>query len=164
MTKFLKIFINIIVVILFVLIGITFLLPIFGLKLYTVVSGSMEPNIPVGAIVISREVEPQTIELNDVIIFKASNDSSTMITHRVVDIKEEDDEFITKGDNNKDIDINPVNYSQLAGKVVFSLPILGYFYYFLGSLGGKIIMVGVLALLIILSIVLDNSKKKKENE
>ena len=89
-----------------------------GYQLYTVVSGSMEPAIPVGSLVYIKYVEPGDIETGDIIAFYGSDAQGSIITHRVVSNSNAMGEFITKGDANAENDMNPVTYEQYVGKMV----------------------------------------------
>ena len=73
----------------------------FGYNIYTVISGSMEPAIPVGSLVYVKYQEPETIQKKDVIAFYGAKDASSIVTHRVVTNKKLSGEFITKGDANQ---------------------------------------------------------------
>ena len=78
-------------------------------SLYTIISGSMEPNIRVYDVVIDVAVSsPEKIKKGDVITFKSSGGISKglIVTHRVVDIKLVNGkyEYVTKGDWNATID------------------------------------------------------------
>ena len=111
---------------LMLIVAMVLLLPgLFGIRPYVVYSGSMEPKIPTGAVVFTKEgaYSPET---GDIITF---HNEDTVVTHRVV--KKEEGTFITKGDANKNADPIPVAKSQIIGRVVFCLPYLGYVIYFL---------------------------------
>ena len=99
---------------------------IFGFTPYIIVSGSMEPNIPVDNIIITRKVKPEDIKVGDVISFKDKNED-IVITHRVVEVKDINGIYFyqTKGDNNSSVDQNLVPYSQIQGKYMFKVPFLG---------------------------------------
>lgn len=116
----------------------------YGAKLYSVMSGSMEPNIPVGSLIISTKGEYNT---GDVIIYK-SGDSST--THRIVDVKTDGQEslFLTKGDANNSNDGKLVSKSLILGKVFFAIPLLGYFSAYIKTLPGLIIFIVIPATVI----------------
>lgn len=156
--KFFQILINAFVVLLFLFLITLLALPFFGFTPHAVVSGSMEPRLPVGSLILSKVTEPKIIKEGDIITFRISHNSVNKATHRVVMVEESS--FITKGDNNKDIDVNPISFKDLIGKVVFSLPLLGFFYYFLSTLAGKIVVGGVFMLLILLSMLLDKIGNK----
>ena len=117
-----------------------------GIDSYVVVSGSMEPAIPVGSMVYSRPVDPATLQPGDIIVFYGSNqDASVPVTHRVVENHTETGEIITKGDANANADMQPAAYINIAGKVVAHIPKLGLPASLLATLTGKI----ALAMLII---------------
>ena len=95
---------------------------LFGYEIYEVVSGSMEPEIPVGSVVYVAAVEPGDIQENDIIAFRSGQ---TIITHRVVTNRRLDGEFITKGDANEQEDMNSVPYENLIGRVEHHFPVVG---------------------------------------
>ena len=84
-----------------------------GYQIYSVVSGSMEPAIPVGSLVYIKAVEPAGLETDDVIAFYGARDSASIITHRIVENRVLMGEFITKGDANQTEDMNPVPYADV---------------------------------------------------
>ena len=93
---------------------------------YVVVSGSMEPSIPVGSIVYSKKVDPATLRTGDVIVFFGTVQGTTPITHRVVLNDPTTGAIITKGDANANQDINPVTYDNVVGKVAAHIPRVGF--------------------------------------
>ena len=93
---------------------------------YVVVSGSMEPNIPVGSIVYSKEVDPALLRSGDVIVFIDETRGSTPITHRVVSNNPFTKSIITKGDANANQDANPVSYDNVIGLVTMHIPRVGF--------------------------------------
>ena len=86
-----------------------------GYRLYTVVSGSMEPEIPVGSLVFVHDAAPEDMVEGDVIAFYGAVDSSAVITHRVLSNSITMGQFITKGDANEEQDVNPVPYDNFIG-------------------------------------------------
>lgn len=91
----------------------------FGVGLATVLSGSMEPALSVGDLIIVSERE--AYEVGEVIVFQ---DGRTPVTHRIVEI-DEDGKIITRGDANNTNDA-PIFPEQIKGEVIFSVPLLGY--------------------------------------
>ena len=97
---------------------------LFGYRAYTIVTGSMEPTISVGQTVLVKEVDPETLEVGDIITF-TSRDAAiygSANTHRIYSITEDSDGnkcFITKGDANSSEDGLYVYPSEIHGKVVF---------------------------------------------
>ena len=102
---------------------------VLGIRNFTVLSGSMEPNIPTGSLVL---VAPQqTYKNGDVISF--NQDGQLVITHRVVKIVSEgaEKQYITKGDANKINDKALVPNNSVLGKEIFLIPYVGSFSLFL---------------------------------
>ena len=141
-----------------------------GIRTYVVISGSMEPAIPTGSMVYSKEVDPKTLETGDVIVFYSSNaapggtDTKDIIpiTHRVVSNDTAAGEITTKGDANEQNDISKVTYMNVEGKVIFHVPHLGYLASPLSSTMGKI----SLALIILAGYLLaeaGSSMRKRSN-
>ena len=93
-----------------------------GFEVYNVVSGSMEPSIPVGSMVFVKPAEWQEIEEGDVIAYDSNG---SVVTHRVTESRFVEGEFITKGDANEEEDLTAVPYSALIGRVEWSVPYLG---------------------------------------
>lgn len=124
----------------------------FGYNIYTVISGSMEPTIPVGSLVYVKYQEPETIQKKDVIAFYGAKDASSIVTHRVVTNKKLSGEFITKGDANQTKDMNPVNYNNYMGKVVLSIPVIGGIAQSLTTGSGKIALFCLIAFILLLEI------------
>ena len=139
---------------------------LFGLQVYAVLSGSMEPAYHVGSIIYVKSVDPGEIEVGDPITF-VMNEELTVATHRVVRIDTENRAFYTKGDANNDPDAAPVNFNNLLGKPVFTIPYLGYVSSFVQSPPGIYIAVGVGALLLALAFLPDmlgsDKKHKRKN-
>lgn len=123
-----------------VLFALTFGSRLFGLTPYSIQSGSMEPSYPVGSLIYVQTSDTDSIKVNDVITFKNSK-SSLILTHRVVRIDSANKLLYTKGDANSSEDPSPVSYSEVIGKPVFNLPVLGYILTFLSTIFGKILTI-----------------------
>lgn len=125
---------------------------LFGLQVYTVLSGSMEPNYHVGSIIYVKDVEPDTLQVGDAISFMISE--STVATHRIIEILPDEEDpnvirFRTKGDNNDIPDTNPVHCNNVLGKVVGTVPLLGYVSNFVQNPPGTYITIGAVAILVL---------------
>lgn len=114
---------------------------IAGYSGYVVVSGSMEPAIPVGSMVYSKPADPATLQTGDVIVFVDESRGTTPITHRVVSNDTASGTITTKGDANEHQDINPVTYDNVVGKVVMHIPHIGFTAAALTSVLGKAVAV-----------------------
>jgi len=97
---------------------------LFGYKAFIVLSGSMEDEINIGDIIISKEVPENELGINDIISFKSGK---SITTHRIVLINDIDGTswYTTKGDANNTNDMNPVEYSNIEGKLVYVIPKIG---------------------------------------
>lgn len=139
---------------------------LFGVQVFTVLSGSMEPEIHTGSIIYVVDTDPSELKVRDVITYRLTGQTNS--THRIVDIQEENGklQFFTKGDNNNAADPNPVSEDKLIGKVVFSIPLLGYLLNFVQQPPGSYIAIAVAAVLLLMIIVPDlifDDKKKEED-
>lgn len=135
----------------------------FGIEPYGILSNSMEPDYPVGSIVYVKKVSPQDIQINDVITFQLGTANENVATHRVIMIDLDQQEFYTKGDNNKDMDAFPVVYSRLIGKVILCIPMLGHFYMALVSIYGMTCCVFMFLMMIILWMLVYKWKSELRN-
>ncbi len=97
---------------------------IFGYEVYHVETGSMEPALPAGSIIYVEKTEPDTVLAGDIIAYNAGD---AVITHRVVENRFVEGEFITKGDANPQEDFTRVQYADLVGRVKYHFPLLGRF-------------------------------------
>lgn len=96
----------------------------FGYSFFKVTTGSMEPTISVGALILTQDVPIHTIELDDVVSFFSRDAymNGRIITHRVVakEIGRTGQVLLTtRGDANSSTDIYSVNEENLIGKVVW---------------------------------------------
>ena len=123
---------------------------VFGYQLYTVVSGSMEPAIPVGSLLYIQSAQPENMVPDDVIAFYGGRDSTAVITHRVVENREFMGEFITKGDANEKEDMKPVSYDNFIGKVRLAIPAAGKAAQVFSDTPGKIAAAGLIVLAVFL--------------
>lgn len=99
-----------------------------GFRPQPVLSGSMEPSVPVGSLAIARTVPAATMREGDVITFARPNTPGETITHRVVGIERVDGVPVlrTKGDANASQDPWTVPMSGNVGRTVATLPYAGH--------------------------------------
>ena len=97
---------------------------VFGCRFFYIVTGSMEPTIPVGAAVMVHQEPGNDYKVGDVITFKASQQaiSGQPNTHRIVakDTVNGTIVYTTKGDANNAIDAEPVFADNVYGKVIWT--------------------------------------------
>ncbi len=140
--------------------------PLYGA--YVIVSGSMEPTIKIKDAIVIKRYDDEMLKIGDIITYKSEDPYfyGIMITHRIVDIIEENDEtvYVTKGDHNTTRDRLPVKAGQIYGKVIMVIPKIGYIQSFLATSYGWIIAVVIPCLGIIISDIIKLVKNvKKEN-
>lgn len=112
--------------ILFIIFMVLFGLGVFNVKPLVIASNSMLPKIRKGDIVIIKDIDVNKIKKGDVIRYKMDG---YYVVHRVVLIRTDEKgkrEFVTKGDNNNDVDLFAVKEYQVDGIVKLDIPYLGY--------------------------------------
>lgn len=135
---------------------------LLGLRVFNVISGSMEPTYSVGDLLYVREVDPESVRVGDPITF-VLNEDLVVATHRVVDIDRENSRFYTKGDANENPDAAPVHFNNLVGVPVFHIPLLGYVSDYIQHPPGTYVAIAVGALLIAAVFLPDIFKKEKND-
>ena len=110
----------------FCVVIIWFAVGLFPFQPSVVLSGSMRPVMDAGDVVIIAKIPTDTIEVGDIIQFRMPEKITIM--HRVIEIQETGGakSFITKGDDNDAPDIDPVIPGNVIGKVVFTVPKIGW--------------------------------------
>lgn len=99
---------------------------IAGRKIYIVMSGSMAPAVQAGSVVVVQPLPAEEVQPGEIITFRGEN-SRGLTTHRVAHLETENGLlFYTRGDANEALDPLPVKAQQLVGKVVLTVPHLGY--------------------------------------
>lgn len=137
---------------------------VMGMQSYAIISGSMEPAYPTGTLVYAEPADGASLQPGDVAAFWRDED---VIVHRVEENNAEEGELITKGDANTDLDIRPVPYQHVLGRIVASVPFVGYFLMALGSTPGKLLLGWILlmgAAFCIVGSVVNNLARRREQE
>ncbi|MFA5095307.1 MAG: signal peptidase I [Candidatus Paceibacterota bacterium] len=114
----------ILLVIVFFLISI---LPIpGGFKSYVVLSGSMEPTIKTGSMIIVKPSEQYKID--DIVTFGPYSKIKPPVTHRIVETRVQNGAivYITKGDANNSNDTREILGKDIIGKMYLKIPYVGY--------------------------------------
>lgn len=160
--KICKVLSTIIMVVLLILAVLLIGPKLLGFQGYAVLSGSMEPDIPVGSIVYDKEVEPETLKIGDVITYQLSD--NTLVTHRIISIDANTEEIITKGDANDVEDGAPVSYSNVVGKMSFSVPLIGYITIYGKTKLGIAAVCGVIVVLLLVNFLPDIFKEDEKDD
>ena len=124
--------------------------PITGnIKTLSVLSGSMEPAIHTGSVII---IKPEsTYKVGDVITFGKNTKTDVPTTHRIAEMKIVSGEVVykTKGDANNAEDSTEITQKEVIGKVLFSIPYLGYIVDFVKKPIGLMLVIVVPAVIVI---------------
>jgi signal peptidase I len=118
----------------------------------TVLTGSMEPKIPKGSVVINQWTDQKNLKVGDVIAYQHPSDKKIIyITHRIVKIDKNGLlwRFETKGDANPASDFGMITQAGIEGKVIFTIPLIGYLIEFFKTPVGFILLVALPLLLYI---------------
>jgi len=142
---------------------------LFGIQVFTVLSGSMEPSYHTGSLIYVKKVDPFELEPGDVITFALDED--TVATHRVVGIVPDEEDpavirFRTKGDANDAEDATLVHYMNVIGSPIFTVPKLGYVSNYIQNPPGMYIAIAVAAILLLLVFLPDllfNDEEEKKS-
>lgn len=126
----------------------------FGVGASVVLSGSMEPALSVGDLLIFTEEE--NYEVGDVVVYQSGR---TSVVHRIVSL--EDQTVTTRGDANNTADA-PFDVSLLKGRVVLVLPLIGYLILALKTPVGTLLTIGAAVLLTELSY--HNQRRAQDDE
>ena len=115
-----------------------------GYSSYVIYSGSMEPTVKVGSLLVSRPVDVNDLRVGDVITYPSPGNHTTL-THRIVDMRQEDGEWVfqTKGDASPGPDPQEVILHGQATKMAFDIPYLGYVVDFAKSIQGVLLLLVV---------------------
>lgn len=123
-------------------------------QLFTITSGSMSPAIPTGSIVLIKSHPPYQLE--DIISYQTHANADlkkpgSIVTHRITKIHTDQNypTYTTQGDANQTPDPEAVPQARVLGKVIFTLPYLGYVGTFIKSPPGFIILIVIPATVIV---------------
>ena len=131
---------------------------VFGIKIFCIISGSMEPNINVNDVVIIKEVSQNEINTGDIISFVVNGET---ITHRIINIERNSNGdliYTTQGDNNNIEDKEKITFENIEGKYIGKIPKIGKI---IIALKSKITLGVVIAILIFFYLIEQNINNKK---
>lgn len=142
----------------------------FNYRMFTVISGSMEPMYNIGDVLISKEVESSKIKVGDTISYLGDKGDfrDKVITHQVIRIEKEGGEYLfyTKGLANI-VEDPVVHESQVYGVVIHKTLILSIIYKIVATPIGFYLFIIIPLMFIIGSEIivtlLDKEEKRREN-
>ena len=143
---------------------------LFGLQVYSVLSGSMEPEYPVGSLIYVKAVDYKELKVGDPITFLLDKD--TVVTHRIIEVLVDEEDpntirYFTQGDANGIPDAKSVHYKNIIGTPVFTIPYVGYVSNYIQNPPGMYIAISAGAILLMLVFLPDlftDDKKKPAQE
>ncbi len=115
-----------------------------GYQMLKVLSGSMEPAIHTGSVIIIKEAIDAPLKTGDIVTFRSAEYDSMLVTHRIIALEESDTgdlTYITRGDANDANDLSALEPSKIQGIMLFSIPLLGYVLDFMQSREGLLFLV-----------------------
>jgi signal peptidase len=124
---------------------------VLGWESVVVLTGSMEPTIPVGGLAFLAPVHPEEVKVGDVISYRLGN---SRVTHRVVELGTDAQGalgFKTKGDANNDADAGMVPASSVVSREVWTVPYAGRVSNFMRSREGFKLLIFAPAIVIVAS-------------
>jgi len=134
-----------------------------GVEFRAIITGSMTPEIPVGSLIVIVPTKADDIKVGDDISFVTAGDK--VVTHRVVEIDREKNEFITWGiANDPSARDAPNRYENIIGVVRFHTPHMGRAFSWFSTTHGKIITVTIIAAVYILSAMIGIWTKKENGK
>lgn len=132
---------------------------VMGRKVLTVLSGSMEPRIHTGDVIIVNPLRAtDEIKEGDVVTFRVKDKPDMLITHRIVGtilVNGKPLAFTTKGDANDSPDLSPIGRDQVLGKYQSRVLYAGYLTQFMHK------PIGIVVLLILPGVILIGSEVRK---
>lgn len=99
-----------------------------GATPYTILTGSMRPDLPPGTMVVAKPVDPERVGIGAVVTYQLRSGDPQVVTHRVVAVgttMEGELRFTTQGDANDVADEAPVLPEQIRGELWYAVPHLG---------------------------------------
>lgn len=138
---------------------------IFGYSPLIVLSGSMETEIYTGDLVIVKQTDVSKLKKGDVIAFFTDNTKKTIVTHRIIDVVNENGKlkFETKGDNNNEKDLGYVESKLVVGEYQnIRFKGLGNAAMFLQTPTGMCIIISIPILILVIAQYIDNKKDREE--
>jgi len=134
-----------------------------GVRYLCVLSPSMEPELPVGSLIVVVPARAENLKVGRNVTYRLG---SNFVTHRIVEINKTEETLITQGLANSLPDA-PVDFEAVAGVPVLCVPKLGRLTARFSGIAGKIILLsaGLLAVTAVLAadLLLSPGKTRKHN-
>ncbi len=124
---------------------------LLGNRTLVIISGSMEPTIPMGAAAVMRPVPSSALQVGDVIAYTPNAAGAIPIVHRIVNISEQNGVryYQTRGDANQTPDAHEFTLPSTAWRLWYDLPVAGYVVAFASSRLGTLLLIVIPAVLLV---------------
>ena len=102
---------------------------LIGYRVLPVLSGSMEPAIPTGSLLVIRRQAPGSYRVGDAVAFRVPFRGNFLVAHRLTSLRISAEGVwtaTTKGDANSNGDAWQISLGNIEGKAVAAIPYLGY--------------------------------------
>ena len=168
--KVIKIIGKIIYVLLYIIILVTLLVvltqrfsnnnfTIGGFRIFNVATGSMVPEYNVGDILISKEIDPNELQVGDNIVYQGEKQDfkGKIVTHKIIEKREENGKlfFTTKGIANEEADPE-ISEDQIYGKIVYKTIILSFISKIINNIYAFYFLIIIPIAIIICKLIIDN--------
>lgn len=122
---------------------------LYGYRVYTVTSGSMEPTIATGSLIAVRSRTEYAVD--DIATYKSPTIANKIVTHRIVEETRKGNKpaYIFKGDANDARDVDVVPQANIIGAYLFGIPLIGYVIEFARTPMGAILLIVIPGTIII---------------
>lgn len=123
-----------------------------GATPYAVLTGSMQPGLPPGTLVVVRPVAPEELGVGSVITYQLRSGEPTVVTHRVIGVGYDgrgELSLRTQGDANDVPDEQPVRPVQVRGELWYAIPYVGHLHFWLTGSQRDLLAHGLAALLLL---------------
>ena len=120
-----------------------------GHRSMTVLTGSMEPTLETGSVVVDEVIQPTEARVGDIVTFTDPANPGRQITHRLKSARVEGNtaHMVTKGDANDTVEEWEVPVDGEIGRVIYNVPKLGYVRALVGTRQGYVVIMAALLLL-----------------
>lgn len=127
---------------------------ILGHQLIIVTSGSMEPVFNTGSIILINTKNSDNFSEEDIVMFRFPENPQINITHRIIEVVDNENgtTYLTKGDNNDYADNLLITDDDIVGQYThITIPGAGYFFSFVKSRNGLILLAMSFGIFLIIS-------------
>ena len=128
---------------------------LLGYETFDIISESMEPEIPVGSLVLVKRTDCDSLKKGEIIAFYHNG---TVVCHRIVLNNYFEEKITTKGDANQNVDIEDVEYNEVIGVIKYHYPLLGTLGSYFSTASGKLLLAELIVCATLLFVVSDKVK------